>query len=376
MQSSPGFLAERLKQARTSMELSVTALSQQIGISRQSIDQFERGQITPSEATLLQLSDKLKQPREFFFKPLSEFTISRVLYRSNSKARITVKKRVEVRFLWLCELVEFLDKYVNLPKFTFPDFNWLPDDPREINQQTIEKVAEELRSFWNIAEYHPIPDLVKLLEYNGFIVATDDLCDEGIEALSAWGYLNRGYILIHKYVGSAVRMRFGIAHELGHLILHKKVDFSREPEKDFMNLLEDQANAFSGAFLAPKIAFSRDVGAVTLDRLRIIKTKWLISIGAMIKRSEKLGLISSESVKSLFINYGRRGWRGFEPLDDSIVFEEPKVIPDAINLLIEQRFFSSNRLETSSGISYYFASSIMNSRLDIATAPVVHQSYN
>lgn len=369
-------MPERLKQARAAMELSITALSEQIGVSRQSIDQFERGQTTPSELTLSQFVDKLKHPREFFFKPLPEFDISTIFYRSNSKAKQPMKRRVEVRMLWLCELTEFLDKYVNLPKFIFPSFDWIPDDPRAINQQMIEKAADELRAFWGIADHHPIPDLIRLLEFNGFIIATDDLCDEGIEALSAWGYLDRGYILIHKYVGSAVRMRFGIAHELGHLILHRKIIKSQEFAKDFIDILENQANAFSGAFLAPRAAFLRDAGAVNLDRLRIIKTKWLISIGAMIKRAENIGLLSKESVKSLFINYGRRGWRGFEPLDDTIAFEEPKVIPNAINLLITQRFFSSAGLETSSGVSFHFTSSLMNSRLDTSGLSSNYQSLN
>lgn len=354
------------------MELSITALSEQVGISRQSIDQFERGQTTPTENTLTQFMEKLKHPREFFFKPLPTFAVSRVFYRSNSKAKQAIKKRVEVRMVWLCELVEFLDKYVNLPEFRFPDFSWIPKEPREINQQIIEKAAGQLREFWGIAQHHPIPDLIKLLEFNGFIIATDDLCDEGVEALSAWGYLNKGYILIHKYVSSAVRMRFGIAHELGHLVLHRNITSSDELEKEIINLIEDQANAFSGAFLAPRETFLRDVGGVNLDRLRIIKSKWLISIGAMIKRAENIGLISHETTKNLFINYQRRGWRGWEPLDDLIQFEEPKVIPNAVNLLIEKRFFSPTGLETVSAISFHFTSGLINSRLD---APVSSSNY-
>jgi Zn-dependent peptidase ImmA (M78 family)/DNA-binding XRE family transcriptional regulator len=375
-QSSPGFIPERLTQARISMELSVTALSELIGVSRQSIDQFERGLTTPSEMTLSQIAENLRHPREFFFKQLPDFKSTKVFYRSNSKARNQVKKRVEVRMLWLSELVEFLDGYVNLPNFAFPNFDWIPIDPREINQQVIEKAAEELRKYWGIGENHPIPNLTKLLEFNGLIIATDDLCDEGIEALSSWGYSNRGYILVHKYTRSAVRMRFGIAHELGHLVLHKTIGNSDVLGKEVLDVLEDQANAFAGAFLIPKNAFARDAGAVSLDRLRIIKTKWLVSVGAMIKRAENIGLLPLSSVKNLFINYSRRGWRHGEPLDDSIPFEEPKVIPESINLLLQRKFFAPEDLEKASSMSFSFTKSLIGSRFDVHNLPMSYQSLN
>jgi transcriptional regulator with XRE-family HTH domain len=99
------------------MGMSVISLSELIGVSRQSIDQFEKGVTTPSEVTLVSLIEKLNHPREFFFKAMPEFSNPVIFYRSKARTGQTVKRRVEVRMSWLCELVSFLDKYVNLIGF-------------------------------------------------------------------------------------------------------------------------------------------------------------------------------------------------------------------------------------------------------------------
>jgi hypothetical protein len=55
----------------------------------------------------------------------------------------------------------------------------------------------------------------------------------------------------------------------------------------------------------------------------------------MIVRCEHIGLINSDQVKRLWINYNRRGWRGEEPLDNVLKFEEPRLLRRGFETLVD-----------------------------------------
>ena len=95
----------------------------------------------------------------------------------------------------------------------------------------------------------------------------------------------------------ACRSRFDAAHELGHLILHQKVKRSAIANPVGHQLLEKQANRFAGAFLLPEESFATDFYSSTLDALRIVKEKWLVSIAMILYRAQELEFIPIEQAK-------------------------------------------------------------------------------
>ena len=56
----------------------------------------------------------------------------------------------------------------------------------------------------------------------------------------------------------------------------------------------------------------------------------------MIVRCEHIGIINQDQAKRLWINYNRRGWRGEEPLDNVIKFEEPRVLRRSFESLVDE----------------------------------------
>ena len=75
----------------------------------------------------------------------------------------------------------------------------------------------------------------------------------------------------------------------------------------YLDLREEQANKFAGAFLLPARAFARDMHAPTLGSFYRLKPKWKVAIGAMIKRAEHLGFLSDSEVKRMWIALARKG---------------------------------------------------------------------
>lgn len=67
---TPGFVGERLRQAREARGLSVAALAEIVSVSRQQISQYENGVNTPHPETLLKIAKGLNLPLLFFQKPM------------------------------------------------------------------------------------------------------------------------------------------------------------------------------------------------------------------------------------------------------------------------------------------------------------------
>lgn len=83
-----------------------------------------------------------------------------------------------------------------------------------------------------------------------------------IDAYSLWTDDNRPYIILGTIKKSAARRNFDLAHELGHLLLHYKVEFNMHDRKTY-RAYEDEANSFASEFLLPEKAFKEECKDIT-----------------------------------------------------------------------------------------------------------------
>ena len=158
------------------------------------------------------------------------------------------------------------------------------DIPR-MRYNTIKAKADEVRANYNITgvnfdiyefieydlklEVRPVPDLSVYLDTGALISSSDDSSsitsleseDSDIEAFIT-NDLTTIFVDQRQYDGdSQSRLRFSIAHEIGHFFLHKKIILDNQPNyRSFFNNLSDeeydmierQANEFAGRLLVPK----------------------------------------------------------------------------------------------------------------------------
>jgi len=331
---TPGFVGERLRQAREARGLTTVALAELVGVTRSAISLYENGNATPQSEVLIKLSSKLSMPVAFFLKPINSHVEDTIFYRSLSSTTRIARASAKTRYQWLSEdIVPFVREYVSYPEPNIGVFN---NALGELTDNRIEDIAKIVRSKWGLGA-GPISNVTLLFENNGIIVSKIELCEPKLDAFSAWNSAdNRPYIVANIDKHSAVRWRFNISHELGHLVMHKNVGNKQLANLRNFKIIEQQANRFAGAFLLPPESFARDIYAPTLDVLRSLKPKWKVAIGAMIKRLENLDIISENEARRLWINYNRRGWRTEEPLDNETPFEQPRLLRKALELLASQ----------------------------------------
>jgi Zn-dependent peptidase ImmA (M78 family) len=124
----------------------------------------------------------------------------------------------------------------------------------------------------------PSPGMYKLSGFDAFIS-------------SNWDYI---YVDNDRYLDDLhyKRVRFSLAHELGHLILHKSLYESLEFAKiedfyafyetvnrDQYSFLETQANKFAGHFLIPRDKLQEEFQKLKKKKTKILKEAGLEGIG-------------------------------------------------------------------------------------------------
>ena len=161
----------------------------------------------------------------------------------------------------------------------------------------------------------PVRGLVDWMESAGILVIADHFGESArVDGLSQWAG-DHPIVMINADVPTD-RLRWTLAHELGHLVLHAHyIDFDAE----------DQANAFAAEFLMP----ADEIGP-TLNRLRLgdlleLKRAWAVSLAAIIERAHTLGKISPQERASLYKMLNAKGIRRREPASDEIAPESPRL---------------------------------------------------
>lgn len=332
----------KLKEARVARGLSLAQLSKLIGISSQAISQFEKGETKPSPATLVKLIDELDFPINFFCSSNREKSEENVIYfRSNKNITKKLKEACKVRINWIDQTYSFIDSYFDLPKVNITKLGDL--DPESIDNIEIEDITLKLRNDWGL-EKSPIGNLVDILQAKGFVITRLKIGTKKVDAFSTW---RNGipYIFLGDDKDSAVRLRFDLAHELGHLILHKNIDKEElEEDKELYDKIEYQANYFASAFLLPMATFNKEVISSSIDSFILLKKRWNVSIGVMIKRCQMANILTDNQIRYLNSQMIKYGYYRKEPLDEEIKKEKPYLFKQAFEILIENNIFTQEAL--------------------------------
>ena len=111
-----------------------------------------------------------------------------------------------------------------------------------------------------------------------------------------------------------------VSHELGHLVMHQPLTVG-------MGDVGRQAREFAGCFLLPENAMRHDLmPPVTIDTFLNLKTKWGVSMQALIMRAHQLEIITPRKKDYLFSKLRSRGWFIREPLSHAVPLEKPRAI--------------------------------------------------
>lgn len=334
------FNGERLKEARIYRGLTVAELAEKLELQRQTVSMYENNKIkNPEYTTIKNMSNVLGFPIKFFVQETintkTGSTYFRALLTTNKKYRNQQVQKMK----FISTIYSFLNEYIEFPSFNLPI---------EHNVVDPEVAAEKLRKYWNLGD-KPIENIIYLVEKNGILVSRFDSGTNDIDAFSQMIDTKEESVFLIGYSknkGTAARIHFDIAHELGHMMLHEWSEDIESLSKDEFRERENQAHLFASAFLLPREAFSRDVGtyASNLPYYVELKKKWKVSISAMIRRSWTLRLIDYNTYQNLMRKMQKEGIKKNEPLDDVLITAIPSLLKTSVQMLINDGILTTMEL--------------------------------
>lgn len=345
------FNGERLKKARIYRGLTVAELAERVGSQRQTLSMYEISKSQPTDkTTVVRLAQELNFPVKYFYEEPTVSASGTVYFRSLLTTNKKYRSEQIVKMDYLAQVYSLLQDYVAFPEFEPLDF------PDEI---TPEQAAYALRDAWGLG-HGPIDNLISVVEQHGILVTSFSTSTNDVDAFSQFMGASDTPTYIIAYSNnktSAARIHFDIAHELGHICLHEWSEDIEDISKDEFKRKEREANDFAAAFLLPEETFRKDAerGPQTITYYKQLKKKWKVSIAAMIRRSEKLGIISTDDYQNLIRVMQRRGLRKEEPLDDILITATPALLKTSVIMLLQENVFSAaefmDELSKSYGLS-------------------------
>lgn len=338
---APGFVSGRLKEVRAARRIpSMSALARAMSLNPSTVSRWEDGTSAPDPETLTKLANFLQVRPEFFLRP-EHISRRPTFLRSLSSTLVRDLQYQSAQMRWLQEVTHAVEHYVDLPAVNIPDV-MAGASYHQLRDEDLESIALDLRKHWNIGE-GPSGDLVPLLERFGFIVGVIEMGTVKLDGLCSWSPIDdRPYILLASDKMSFARRQMDAAHEMAHAILHRNV--TEDQLKRDLKLIEAQAYRLAGAFLLPSTTYPVEMRFPSLSTMVTAKERWRVSIKAQIKRLADLDVIPSDFATHLYKLYSAKGWTREEPFDRQWEPSEPRVLRDALHLIVEEGVRSKSDL--------------------------------
>lgn len=325
----PNFNGELLLLARQYRERSQADVATEAGLDQGHYSRIERGLLNsePSEETISKIAKALDFPVDFFFQDIElsglPLSVHGPAWRKRATTLASDIKRLHaelnIRAFHLKELLNSLEFDADLP---------LPElDVDECGGAAA--AARLVRRAWSIPD-SPIRSLTSYCERAGILVAHCDFPEKvdgvtmRVRGLPPCIFLNRS--------APADRMRHSLAHELGHIVLH------RIPTDD----MEKEADVFASELLAPFKLVSAELigGRVTLHRLVQQKMYWRVSVASLLYKLGENGFLTSNQAGYLWRQLSAKGWKTQEPEETQFAREKTNLYEHVIALHIEELKYS------------------------------------
>lgn len=343
------FIGENLTNLRIMHGYSRKQLSDMLRVTEQAVWQYENNYTSPKMKIINDLKSIFQVKSKYFYKQdvLSRYfkteniPVMNIAYRSKVMNAIS-RTQAEAKH------IEFLDSFVNYltAKVAYPtqkiiqlrneviDYLNTSNEDRKTQITRVAKLARQALGPRNDTN----DELMFLVEKSGVFIFEKAIGEE-IDAYSLWTKQDRPFIILGNLKRSAVRRNFDIAHELGHLLLHYRVEFTSLDRKEH-KAIENEANQFAGAFLLPEEPFLSDMQMIARvtnpDAYIDLKNRWKTSLQVLGYRAAYLGILNAKSHRNFYAALHRKGYLKMEPLDEIIPIQKPQKVKSIIDLVVKK----------------------------------------
>ncbi|GHF63576.1 Zn-dependent peptidase ImmA (M78 family)/DNA-binding XRE family transcriptional regulator [Deinococcus metalli] len=288
-------MSTRIRELRERSNLNQDALGERLGVTRQTIAAWEKGQRDPTMTQLTALAAALGVPLDLLLRqPETSPGAERptLLYRADKRSALSdLDEALMIRKAQDYALVERVTGTLPLLPESRPMTGFDPEQ--------VERVAEETRD-WLGVEHAPLGDAIALVERRGLKVIRGRW-PASVFGFSAYTEDWGGLIFVNTHQEEHQlpyeRQAFTVMHELAHLIFHRREYREPTTPEGKKDPREDVANHFARAVLLPATALRADLrgyrGRWLPEPLLIdLKLRYGASVQTILYRARDLGMIT------------------------------------------------------------------------------------
>ncbi|WP_251870319.1 helix-turn-helix domain-containing protein [Enterococcus italicus] len=356
------FNGEKLRDIRTMNGISRKDLAEKTGITEQAVWQYENGVINPRIDIIVKFSRHFEVDPKFFVSKTS----FPYLVREDSIAYRNVDREQRAKTSSEAMYLEFVNDLVLQMKNKFEGLDDLilkltesVENMRALGR-TVEECAEYARKQLSIDTNKR---LLSLIEQSGVIVLEKNFSTSKTDAYSSW-VQNIPYIVLSTSKKSFVRRNFDLAHELGHLLMHRKVKITSLSKEEF-RVIENEANEFASCLLLPKETFLRDLELLNSaisnpKQYLVLKKKYYVSIVAMGYRAFNLGKMTVNQKNYFFSNMNKFRYKTNEPFDSDWGIKKPNFLLSYLDFLDENGIWKFKKILEDNCYTLQFVSKLLS----------------
>ncbi|MBY0027953.1 ImmA/IrrE family metallo-endopeptidase [Priestia aryabhattai] len=346
-------------------------LADMLEITEQSVWQYENGYMSPKLEVVNELKKIFRVKSKYFYSEdflnkngKSNIQQGHIAYRAQiiNSAQKTQSEAKNIEYI--SAFLNVIEKKLHYPKNEIVilrekviEYMINSNDEPKVKIHKAAKIAREFLGLDNKSNLN----LLFILEKKGVFIF-EKAIGEKIDAYSLWSEDDRPFIMLGNLKRSAVRRNFDLAHELGHLLLHYKVEFSSLDNKSHRQY-EQEADWFAGAFLLPEEEFTKDFNTLPRksnpDSYMDLKKKWLVSFQALAYRAQSLGLLDYQQYRYFNIKLNQLGYKVVEPLDDKLKVMRPGKVRSILQLLFDKNYLSLRTLLDTLMVDIEFLSNLL-----------------
>lgn len=285
----------RIVAARRRSGLTRAALAKELGVSSALVGQWE-DDVRDATGRIDEIALALGMPQSFFER--EELTITEpasVSFRRRQDAKRATRDRAASAVdLAYGDVLPMLKEIAGpLPFPTLPDLRGMAP----------ETAAVLLRETWGLGDA-PIKSVVSLLEAKGVRVFMTADPSPSLSAFTRW-IEGEPLLFLNTSIADGCRHRFNAAHELGHLVLHRDLDFEQADAR----AVEREADAFASAFLLTRRFLDEAPPTFRPNDYFALKPRWGVSAQAMVRRMRDSGRFTDWQYENAFIWLSKNGYR-------------------------------------------------------------------
>ncbi len=304
-------------------------------LSQPTYSRIEAGLRRPTTDEIAAIARGLGYRPSFFFHPFQRRPMPAIFHRKRQKLANRdwerIFARAEIRRICIALMLETVRL---TPKQPLPPLM----EPVETGED-VRRIASAIRQLWMLPR-GPIPDVTRTLEASGVIVVSFDFGTDLLDGFSEKTHDNLPPLVFVNARQPKDRLRFTLAHELGHIVMHRL----SYPE------MEGEANHFAAEFLMPSEDIATDLYATSLDHLLMLKGKWGCSVASLVMSAKRVGRLNDTEYLDRNKEISRRGWRTHEPLPLSNEIERPRIVQQLVLAHTQKLGYSSEELSKIFGL--------------------------